>query len=388
MYRVKTLNKIAKVGLSVFDEKYEIDENIENPNGVILRSFNMHDTELPESLSGIARAGAGVNNIPVEKCSEEGIVVFNTPGANANAVKELVVAGLFLASRKIVKGIEWAKTLKGLGDDVSKTVEKGKSNFAGPEIQGKTLGIIGLGAIGVKVANAANALGMNVIGYDPFLSVDAAWHMTQNARKADSIDAVLAVSDYISVHVPLNNDTRGMFNKDTFKKMKKGARLLNFSRGELVNDEDVIAALNEEILSVYVTDFASDAILDCENVIAMPHLGASTPESEDNCAVMAAMQLKNFLENGNIKNSVNFPNCDMGVVTNVRVAVAHKNIPSMLNKISHVFAQENLNIENMTNKSKGDYAYTLIDLSGDFSKNAEKELKSVEGVIKVTVYKA
>jgi len=388
MYKVKTLNKIAKIGLDVLDDKYTIGEEVENPDGIILRSFNMHEIELPESLRAIARAGAGVNNIPVEKCSEEGIVVFNTPGANANAVKELVIAGLFLASRKIVKGIEWAKTLKGLGDEVSKTVEKGKSSFAGPEIQGKTLGIIGLGAIGVRVANAAHALGMDVIGYDPYLSVDAAWHMTRSAERAEDMDTVLAGSDYISVHVPANKDTKGMFNKETFKKMKKGARLLNFSRGELVCDEDVIEALADGTLSAYVTDFASDALLNDENVIVMPHLGASTPESEDNCAVMAAKELKDFLENGNIKNSVNFPDCDMGKVTGSRVAIAHKNIPTMLSKISHVFAADNINIENMLNKSKGDNAYTLIDVCGELTEEIADELKAVEGIIRVTIYKA
>lgn len=388
MYKVKTLNKIAKIGLDVLDEKYTCGDEVENPDGIILRSFNMHEMELPDSLRAVARAGAGVNNIPIEKCSEAGIVVFNTPGANANAVKELVIAGLFLASRKIVKGIEWAKTLKGFGDEVSKMVEKGKSDFAGPEIYGKTLGIIGLGAIGVRVANAAHALGMNVIGYDPFLSVDSAWHMTRSAQKANDLDTIFAESDYISVHIPANKDTKGMFNKDTFKKMKKGARLLNFSRGELVCDEDVIAALADGTLAAYVTDFASDALLADENVIVMPHLGASTPESEDNCAVMAAGELKDFLENGNIKNSVNFPNCDMGKVTGSRVAVAHKNIPTMLNKISHVFADDNINIENMTNKSKGDYAYTLIDVCGELTEGIAEELKAVEGVIRVTIFKA
>lgn len=388
MYKVKTLNKIAKVGLDVFDEKYTCGDEVENPDGIILRSFNMHETFLPESLRAVARAGAGVNNIPIDKCSEKGIVVFNTPGANANAVKELVIAGLLLSSRKIVKGIEWAKTLKGSGADVPKLVEKGKSDFAGPEIYGKTLGIIGLGAIGVRVANAAHALGMNVIGYDPFLSVDSAWHMTRSAQKADDLDTIFAESDYISVHIPANKDTKGMFNKETFKKMKKGARLLNFSRGELVCDEDITAALADGTLSAYVTDFASDALLADENVIVLPHLGASTPESEDNCAVMAAAELKDYLENGNIKNSVNFPNCDMGAVCGSRVAVAHKNIPTMLNKISHVFADDNINIENMTNKSKGDYAYTLIDVCGELTGDIENELKAVEGVIRVTVYKA
>ena len=388
MYKVQTLNKIAKIGLDVLDEKYTCGDEVENPDGIILRSFNMHEMELPESLSAIARAGAGVNNIPIDKCSEKGIVVFNTPGANANAVKELVIAGLFLASRKIVKGIEWAKTLQGNGSEVSKLVEKGKSNFAGPEIQGKTLGIIGLGAIGVRVANAAHALGMNVIGYDPYLSIDSAWHMTRSAKKANDIDTVLTESDYISVHVPATDQTKGMFNADAFRKMKKGARLLNFSRGELVCDADVIAALADGTLSAYVTDFASDALLADDNVIVMPHLGASTPESEDNCAVMAAAELKDFLENGNIKNSVNFPNCDMGIVTGSRMAIAHKNIPTMLNKISQAFAEDNINIENMINKSKGDYAYTLIDVVGDITDEIKADIKNIEGVIKVTLYKS
>lgn len=386
MYKVKTLNKIAKVGLDVFDEKYTCGDEVENPDGIILRSFNMHDMELPKSLSAIARAGAGVNNIPIDKCSEAGIVVFNTPGANSNAVKELVIAALLLASRKITKGIEWTKTLKGSGNEVSKLVEKGKSNFAGPEIMGKTLGIIGLGAIGVKVANAAHALGMNVIGYDPYLSVDAAWHMTRSAQKADDIDTVLAQSDYITVHIPANDKTKGMFNSETINKMKKGARLLNFSRGELVCDADVIAALANGTLSAYVTDFASEALLADENVIVLPHLGASTPESEDNCAVMAAGELKDFLENGNIKNSVNFPNCDMGIVSGTRVAVAHKNIPTMLNKISQAFANENINIENMLNKSKGDYAYTLLDVCGELGGHIVEALEGIDGVIRVTVY--
>lgn len=388
MYKVQTLNKIAKIGLDVFDDKYTCGDEVENPDGIILRSFNMHEMELPKSLAAVARAGAGVNNIPIDKCSEQGVVVFNTPGANANAVKELVIAALFLSSRKIVKGIEWAKTLLGNGSEVSKLVEKGKSNFAGPEIHGKTLGIIGLGAIGVRVANAAHALGMNVIGYDPYLSIDSAWHMTRSAIKANDIDTVLAQSDYISVHVPATDSTKGMFNAETFRKMKKGARLLNFSRGELVCDADVIAALADGTLSSYVTDFASDALLADDNVIVMPHLGASTPESEDNCAVMAAAELKDFLENGNITNSVNFPNCNMGAVTGSRVAVMHKNIPTMLNKISQTFADDNINIDNMTNKSKGDYAYTLMDVSGDITEAIKAELLEIEGVIKVTIYKA
>ncbi len=387
MYKVQTLNKIAKIGLNVFDDKYTFGDEVENPDGIILRSFNMHDMELPDSLAAVARAGAGTNNIPIDKCSEKGIVVFNTPGANANAVKELVIAGLLLASRKVVQGINWAKTLIGEGDQVGKLVEKGKSNFVGPEITGKTLGIIGLGAIGVRVANAAHALGMNVIGYDPYLSVDAAWNMTRAAVKANDLDTILAESDYISIHVPATADTKGMFNADLFKKVKKGVRLLNFSRAELVDTAAVLAALEDETVAAYVTDFATEELLKSEKVVCMPHLGASTPESEDNCAVMAAQELKDFLENGNIKNSVNFPNCDMGKVCGSRVTIAHKNVPTMLNQITDVFTKDNINIENMINKSKGDYAYTMIDTHTEITAAMLDDMKAIDGVIKVSLYK-
>ncbi|MDO4743784.1 MAG: phosphoglycerate dehydrogenase [Clostridia bacterium] len=387
MYKVKTLNKIAKIGLDVFDDKYTYGDEVENPDGIILRSFNMHEMELPESLAAVARAGAGVNNIPIDKCSEKGIVVFNTPGANANAVKELVIAGLLLASRKVVQGIAWAKTLIGEGDQVSKLVEKGKSSFAGPEIQGKTLGIIGLGAIGVRVANAAHALGMKVVGYDPYLSIDAAWKMTRSAEKAADIDTLLAKSDYISIHVPATKDTKGMFNKDLFKKVKPGVRLLNFSRAELVDTEAVLAALEDGVVSEYVTDFATEELLKSDRVVVMPHLGASTPESEDNCAVMAAQELRDFLENGNITNSVNFPNCDMGKVCGSRVTIAHKNVPSMITQISDVFAKDGINIENMMNKSRGDIAYTMIDTHSAVDETIINDLKAIDSVIKVSLYK-
>ena len=386
MYKVQTLNKIAKIGLDVFDDKYTYGDEVENPDGIILRSFNMHEMELPESLAAVARAGAGVNNIPIDKCSEKGIVVFNTPGANANAVKELVIAGLLLASRRVVQGINWAKTLIGEGDQVSKLVEKGKSNFAGPEIQGKTLGIIGLGAIGIRVANAAHALGMNVIGYDPYLSVDAAWRMTRAAEHAKTVGDVLAKSDYISIHVPATKDTKGMFNADLFKKVKKGVRLLNFSRAELVDTDAVLAALEDGTVAEYITDFATEELLKSDRVVCLPHLGASTPESEDNCAVMAAQELKDFLENGNIVNSVNFPNCDMGKVSGSRVTIAHKNIPAMLNQITDVFTKDSINIENMVNKSKGDYAYTMIDTHTDVTDAMLADIKGIEGVIRVSLY--
>lgn len=386
MYQIQTLNKISKKGLAVLDSNsYNVAEEVKNPDGIILRSFKMHDMELPSSLRAVARAGAGVNNIPIDKCTENGIVVFNTPGANANAVKELVIAALLLSSRKIVQGIEWAKTLVGEGDAVSSLIEKGKSNFAGPEIQGKTLGVVGLGAIGVRVANAAHHLGMDVVGYDPFLSVDAAWHLTRFAHKANSLDELLSKADYVTIHVPATPSTKGMFNSEAFANMKKGARLLNFSRGELVDENDVQAALESGELASYITDFASEALLKNEKVICLPHLGASTPESEENCAVMAANELKDFIENGNIKNSVNFPNCDMGKAEGARVTVLHKNVPSMIKNITDVFASRGVNIANMLNKSKGDNAYTMIDVDGKCDTAPVDQIEAMTDVIKVTL---
>lgn len=386
MYQIQTLNKISKKGLAVLDSNsYNVAEEVKNPDGIILRSFKMHDMELPSSLRAVARAGAGVNNIPIDKCTENGIVVFNTPGANANAVKELVIAALLLSSRKIVQGIEWAKTLVGEGDAVSSLIEKGKSNFAGPEIQGKTLGVVGLGAIGVRVANAAHHLGMDVVGYDPFLSVDAAWHLTRFAHKANSLDELLSKADYVTIHVPATPSTKGMFNSEAFANMKKGARLLNFSRGELVDENDVQAALESGEIASYITDFASEALLKNEKVICLPHLGASTPESEENCAVMAANELKDFIENGNIKNSVNFPNCDMGKAEGARVTVLHKNVPSMIKNITDVFASRGVNIANMLNKSKGDNAYTMIDVDGKCDTALVDQIEAMTDVIKVTL---
>lgn len=386
MYQIQTLNKISKKGLAVLDSNiYNVAEEMQNPDGIILRSFKMHDMELPDSLRAVARAGAGVNNIPIDKCTEKGIVVFNTPGANANAVKELVIAALLLSSRKIVQGIEWAKTLVGEGDAVASLVEKGKSNFAGPEIQGKTLGVVGLGAIGVRVANAAHHLGMDVVGYDPFLSVDAAWHLTRFAHKANSLDELLSKADYVTIHVPATPSTKGMFNSEAFANMKKGARLLNFSRGELVDENDVQAALENGELASYITDFASEALLKNEKVICLPHLGASTPESEENCAVMAANELKDFLENGNIKNSVNFPNCEMGKADGARITVLHKNVPSMIKNITDVFASKGVNIANMLNKSKGDNAYTMIDVDGKCDTALVDEIEAMNDVIKITL---
>lgn len=386
MYNILTLNKISPVGLSRLGENYSCGDNTESPDAVLVRSASMHEMELPSSLLAIARAGAGVNNIPIEKCSEEGIVVFNTPGANANAVKELVIAGMLLSSRKITAGIEWAKTLKGNGDAVGKMVEKGKSAFAGPEIKGKTLGVIGLGAIGVLVANAAVSLGMDVVGYDPYLSVDGALQLSRHIKHVTSLDEIFAASDYITVHVPLTPDTKDIICADNIAKMKDGVRILNYSRADLVNSDDVVAALAEGKVSAYVTDFATDTVLGVDGVIALPHLGASTPESEDNCAKMAADEVKDYLENGNITNSVNFPAVNMPRTGEVRYCVMHKNVPAVLQKILANFSDLGANVENMENKSKKDYAYTIIDAVGA-TKDLTQQIKDVDGVIRVRVIK-
>ena len=380
---ILTLNKIAACGTDRFGADYTVGEAVENPAGIMVRSASMHDMEMPASLLAIARAGAGTNNIPCDKCAEEGIVVFNTPGANANAVKELVIAGLFLASRKVVPAIEWAKTLKGEGDAVGKLVEKGKSAFAGPEIQGKTLGVVGLGAIGRLVANAAKALGMTVYGYDPYISVDAAWGLSRSIIHAKSLEEVYANSDYITIHVPLTPDTKGSVNAAAFAQMKDGVRVLNFSRDALVNSDDMIAALASGKVASYVVDFPTEEMLGVENVVAIPHLGASTPESEDNCAVMAADELKAYLEDGNIINSVNYPNLTAPRTAATRVCVLHKNIPNVLTTVSAAVSEQGLNIEGMNNASKKDYAYTIMDVSGDVSEAVLDTIKAVEGVIRV-----
>ena len=387
MLKVKTLNKISPVGLDCFDRKYyTYGDEIENPDAVMVRSAAMHEMEFPDSLKAIARAGAGVNNIPVDRCSEAGIVVFNTPGANANAVKELVLAGLLISSRKVIAGIEWAKTLKGNGDQVGKMVEKGKSAFTGPEIAGKRLGVIGLGAIGIMVANAARSLGMEVYGYDPYLSVDAAWNLSRAIHHATSIKDIFAECDYITVHVPLTNETRGLINAESIATMRDGVRILNFARGDLVNDTDLIAALESGKVAAYVTDFADDALLGVDGVIAIPHLGASTPESEDNCAQMAAKELIDYLENGNITNSVNLPNVSSPRDTDCRLCVIHRNVPNMLSQISGVVSAGGLNIENMINKAKKDYAYTILDLQANAVAPAVVEqIMAIDGVIRVRV---
>lgn len=385
MYKIKTYNKISKTGLEVFDEKYTVGDEVENADGAIVRSAALHDEEFPKTLKAIARAGAGVNNIPIERCSEDGIVVFNTPGANANAVKELVIAGMLIGSRRVIPAIEWAKTLKGRGDDVGKLVEKGKSAFAGPEIKGKKLGVIGLGAIGVLVANAANHLGMKVYGYDPYLSVNSAWNLTHNAVHIYDIKEIFEQCDYITLHIPLTDSTKGIIDAQSLAKMKDGVRILNFARGGLVNSADIKAALETGKVASYVTDFPSDDLLGTDGVIAIPHLGASTPESEDNCAQMAANELIDYIENGNIVNSVNLPEISMPRSGINRICVIHKNIPNMLTSITAVVADNNVNIENMLNKSKGDYAYTMIDIAQADTDAITSKLNAIQGIIRVRV---
>ena len=384
MKAIKTYNKISKTGLAVLDKGgYTYGDEVENPIGAVVRSASLHDTQFPESLLAIARAGAGTNNIPIDRCSEDGIVVFNTPGANANAVKELVIAGLLISSRRIIPATQWAQGLKGNGAEVGKMDKKGKSAFGGPEISGKSLGVIGLGAIGVRVANAANHLGMKVYGYDPYLSVNAAWSLTHNAIHAIDIKEIYEKCDYITIHVPLTPETKGFINAEAIAAMKDGVRILNFSRADLVNSDDVIAALENGKVATYVTDFPTDEVLGRDGVIAIPHLGASTPESEDNCAKMAAEQLADYIENGNITNSVNLPNISMPRSSDIRVCIIHKNIPTMLTQITQTMAKDNINIENMLNKSKKEYAYTLLDITEGDRERIEADLKAIDGVIKV-----
>lgn len=386
MYQVKCLNKISPLGTSRLGENYQVGEDVENPDAILVRSAAMHDMEFNKNLLAIARAGAGTNNIPVDRCVQEGIVVFNTPGANANAVKELVIAALLLTSRKIVPGIEWAGTLKGKGDEVGKLVEKGKSSFVGPEIAGKTLGVVGLGAIGILVANAAEALGMKVMGYDPFLSVEGAWGLSSNTQRALTLEEIYANCDYISLHVPLTPDTKEMINASTISQMKEHVRILNFARGDLVNNTDLLKALSDGKVAAYATDFPNDALLGVENVLAIPHLGASTPESEDNCACMAADEIKDYLENGNIKNSVNLPNVSMPRENGAkRVCIIHQNIPNMISTLTGVLANIGVNIENMQSKSKKDYAYTILDVTGNVNDDTVKAINDNDGIIFVRV---
>ncbi|MBQ3564164.1 MAG: phosphoglycerate dehydrogenase [Clostridia bacterium] len=386
MYQIKTLNKISKNGLDRFNANYNCADEIDAPDAILVRSASMHEMEMPESLLAIARAGAGVNNIPCDKCAEQGIVVFNTPGANANAVKELVLAGLLMCSRKILPAIEWAKTLKGNGAEVGKMVEKGKGAFAGPEIMGKKLGVIGLGAIGILVANAASALGMEVYGYDPYLSVDAAWKLSRSIKHAADMNEIFAECDYITVHVPLTPDTKGFINNDSIATMKDGVRILNFARGDLVDSNAIIDALANGKVAAYVTDFPSDEVIGVDGVIAIPHLGASTPESEENCAVMAADEIREYLENGNIVNSVNMPNVVVPRSTAVRVCIIHNNIPNMIAQISSAVSACNINIEKLNNQSRKDFAYTILDVEA-IDDAAIEGIKAIDGVIRVRVIK-
>ena len=388
MYHIQCLNKISPEGTCCFGANYVCGTEVASPEAILVRSASMHEMDFNQELLAIARAGAGVNNIPLDKCSQQGIVVFNTPGANANAVKELVLAALLLSSRKIVDGIQWTKALKGKGSEISKLVEKGKGSFVGPEISGKKLGVIGLGAIGVLVSNAAVHLGMEVYGYDPFLSVDAAWGLSRSIHHAQTLDEIYANCDYITIHVPLTPDTREMINAASIAKMKDGVRLLNFARGDLANSADVVAALASGKAAAYATDFADETLLEAEgvNVIPMPHLGASTPESEDNCARMAALELIDYLENGNIKNSVNMPAVSMPREGS-RICVLHRNVPNTISSFSGVLAKCGINIENMASKSRKEYAYTILDVTGDVSADAAEAISALDEVIRVRIIK-
>ena len=382
MKNILMLNKIAKVGTDRLNPAdYTLGTDVADPDGILVRSAVMHDMPLGDNLLAIARAGAGVNNIPIEACTEKGIVVFNTPGANANGVKELTLCALFLAARNIVGGIDWAKTLT--GDDVAKQVEKGKSAFAGTELKGKTLGIIGLGAIGGMVANVAVHLGMNVIGCDPFLSVESAWNLNHHVVKAATYEEIYEKADYISLHVPATKDTKGMICADTIAKMKDGVRLVNLSRADLVNAADVAEAMKSGKMAAYVTDFPTAEVLAIPGVVAIPHLGASTEESEDNCAVMAALELDDYLANGNIKNSVNYPAVSMARSGDVRICCLHENVPEVLSKITKVVSADGANIENMTNKSRGNVAYTIVDITGAITPETEELIRTIDGMIRI-----
>lgn len=387
MFKINCLNPIADVGLKNFSEQYQITADINEADGVLVRSASMHDMEIPEGLLAVARAGAGVNNIPLDKCAEKGVVVFNTPGANANGVKELVLAGMLLAARDVIGGIEWVEASAD-NADIAKAAEKEKKNFAGTEIMGKKLGVIGLGAIGVKVANAAVALGMEVYGYDPYLSVNAAWNLSRSVKHVLNVDDIYAECDYITIHVPLMDSTKGMINAVSIAKMKEGVILLNFARDLLANEKDVLEGLASGKIARYVSDFPNPTTAGQKGCIVIPHLGASTEESEDNCAVMAVAEMMDYLENGNIRNSVNYPACDMGVCTKAgRVAIFHRNIANMITQFTAEFGAKGINISELTNKSRGDVAYTMIDVESTSTGEIIEALEKIEGVFRVRIVK-
>lgn len=387
MFRINCLNPIADVGLKNFNDKYEVTADTSAAQGILVRSASMHEMEIPDGLLAVARAGAGVNNIPLDRCAEKGVVVFNTPGANANGVKELVLAGLLLAARDVTGGIEWVKANQD-NADIAKAAEKEKKNFAGHEIMGKKLGVIGLGAIGVRVANAAVALGMEVYGFDPYLSVNAAWNLSRSVKHVLNVDDIYAQCDYITIHVPLLDSTKGMINAVSIAKMKEGVVILNFARDLLANEKDVLEGLQSGKIAKYVSDFPNPTTAGQKGCIVIPHLGASTEESEDNCAVMAVQELMDYLENGNIRNSVNYPACDMGVCTKAgRVAIFHKNIANMITQFTAAFGEKGINISEMTNKSRGDVAYTMIDVETAATPEITEALEKIEGVFRVRIVK-
>ena len=386
MFRIRTMNKISPRGLDIFPrDKYEVASEIPNPDALLVRSADLHSMDIPDTVLAIARAGAGYNNIPVQVCSSLGIAVFNTPGGNANAVKELAIAAMLLASRNILGGINWCKTLVDRADEVPEIVEKGKAEFEGPELFGKTLGVIGLGAVGVMVANDAVALGMDVIGHDPFISVDAAWNLSRSVARAETLEGLLAKSDYISLHLPLNDTTKGLLDAEKFRFMKKGSRIINLARGGLVNEADIIEALNKGKIGSYVTDFPTAELLSCSGVIVIPHLGASTPEAEDNCAVMAAQQLMEYLESGTIRNSVNLPRCHLDRRASFRLSAINRNIPNMVGQLTTILAEEKINIMDLINHHRDDYAFNIIDTEQEISDDTLEKIKKVDGIIRVRV---
>ena len=384
MFRISAMNKISPLGLDLFPrDRYEVASGIPNPDALLVRSADLHGMEIPESVVAIARAGAGYNNIPVSRCSDRGVVVFNTPGGNANAVKELVIAALLLSSRRILEGVAWCASLAERADEVPDLVEQGKARFEGPELRGKTLGVVGLGSVGVMVANDAMALGMEVIGYDPFISVDAAWNLSRSVQRAETLEGLLARSDYVTLHLPLNETTKGMLNAEKFRLMKKGSRIINMARGGLINEGDIIAALEAEKLAAYITDFPSAELLSCKKALCIPHLGASTPEAEDNCAVMAAQQLMDFLESGSIKNSVNYPRCRLDQRSPFRLLVTNRNIPNMVGQITTTLAETGINIADLINHHRDEYAYNIIDTEQRIPGETLERIRAVDGVIRV-----